>query len=215
MPRATFFNLPEEKRALILRVAMEEFAAHPFPRASVNRIVQRAGIAKGSFYQYFENKKDLLLYLLQIIGEEKLAYLRPVLERAGQEDFFALLREIYAAGIRFAQEHPLYVQIGRQLLASRNSPIYQEALARGMAVAHEIFERMIREAIQRGEVRDDLDVHLMAFLVASLSNLVVEYYSDHVATEYDERLLRIVDQFIELLRRGLTANRQKHEEEAR
>ncbi len=141
--------------------------------------------------------------------------LRPILERAGQEDFFALLREIFATGIRFAREHPLYVRIGRQLLASRSSPIYQEALTRGMAIAHEIFEGMIREAIRRGEVRDDLDVHLIAFLVASLSNLVVEYYNDHVAAEYDERLLRIVDQFIELLRRGLAADRRKHEEEAR
>lgn len=209
MPRATFFNLPEEKRALILRVAMEEFAAHPFPRASVNRIVKRAGIAKGSFYQYFEDKKDLLLYVLQIIGEEKLAYLRPVLERGNREDFFTLLRDLYIAGIRFAQEHPLYVQIGRQLLASRNSPIYQEALARGMAIAQEIFERMIQEAIRRGEVRDDLDVRLMAFLVASLNNLVVEYYTEHVASEYDERLLRVADQFIEFLRRGIGTNRQQ------
>ncbi len=207
MPKATFFNLPEDKRALIVRVAMEEFASHPFARVSINRIVKRAGIAKGSFYQYFEDKKDLLLYILQIIGEEKLAYLRPVLERIGQEDFFTLLRELYIAGIRFAQEHPLYVEIGRHLLASRNSPIYQDARARSMPIAYEIFERMLREAVRRGEVRDDLDVHLMTFLVASLNNLVVEYYTEHVAADYDERLLTVADQFIEFLRRGIAAGR--------
>ncbi|MCS7351980.1 MAG: hypothetical protein RMM10_10755, partial [Anaerolineae bacterium] len=63
---------------------------------------------------------------------------------------------------------------------------------------------------RRGEVREDLDVRLMAFLVASLNNLVVEYYTEHVASEYDERLLKVADQFIEFLRRGIGTDRQKH-----
>ena len=61
MPKETFFNLPEVKRGAILDAALEEFAAYPYDQASVNRIVARAGIPKGSFYQYFENKKDLYL----------------------------------------------------------------------------------------------------------------------------------------------------------
>ena len=53
MPKDTFFNLPEDKRALICKVALEEFGEYTFDQASINRIVAKAGIAKGSFYQYF------------------------------------------------------------------------------------------------------------------------------------------------------------------
>ena len=59
MPKITFFNLPDEKRQLILDIAIDEFAENDFANVSISRIVARAGIAKGSFYQYFEDKDDL------------------------------------------------------------------------------------------------------------------------------------------------------------
>ncbi len=58
MPRPTFFNLPAEKQEQVFRAAVEEFATHPYGAAAVNRIVARAGIAKGSFYQYLEDKGE-------------------------------------------------------------------------------------------------------------------------------------------------------------
>ena len=44
MPSATFYNLPEEKRERLLRAAREEFSRVPYESASVNRIIQSAGI---------------------------------------------------------------------------------------------------------------------------------------------------------------------------
>ena len=57
MPKDTFTNLPEEKRRHFLNIAIKEFAEHPYNTASISEIVRQAGIAKGSVYQYFENKK--------------------------------------------------------------------------------------------------------------------------------------------------------------
>jgi TetR/AcrR family transcriptional regulator len=54
MPKQTFFNLPDEKRDLITDVVIDEFADNDYDKVSISRIVQRAGIAKGSFYQYFD-----------------------------------------------------------------------------------------------------------------------------------------------------------------
>ena len=59
MPKDTFYNLPDEKRALIEDVAMREFATCGYDKASISRIVDTCGISKGSFYQYFLDKKDL------------------------------------------------------------------------------------------------------------------------------------------------------------
>lgn len=64
MPKNTFFNLPEEKREKILQCSKAEFSKFNFYSASINRIIKAAGISRGSFYQYFEDKEDLFIYLL-------------------------------------------------------------------------------------------------------------------------------------------------------
>lgn len=65
MPKQTFFNLPEQKRAKLLEAAEIEFTRVPFFEASIANIVKTAGISRGSFYQYFQDKDDLYFYLLE------------------------------------------------------------------------------------------------------------------------------------------------------
>lgn len=60
----TFLRLPEEKRTRFLDAAWEEFTRVPFSEVSINKIVLRARIPRGSFYQYFADKEDLFFYLL-------------------------------------------------------------------------------------------------------------------------------------------------------
>lgn len=64
VPSSTFFHLPEEKRENLLRCARNEFARVPYPDASINRIIHAAGIPRGSFYMYFEDKADLFHHIL-------------------------------------------------------------------------------------------------------------------------------------------------------
>lgn len=64
MPTDTFLKLSEEKRQKIIQAAKNEFARVTFSETSIKNIVEEAGIARGSFYQYFESKEDLLNYIL-------------------------------------------------------------------------------------------------------------------------------------------------------
>ncbi len=64
MPTSTFFNLPEEKKQKILKAANKEFARVPIEQVSIKNIVEDAEIARGSFYQYFEDKQDLFEYIM-------------------------------------------------------------------------------------------------------------------------------------------------------
>ena len=64
MPKQTFFNLPASKRNIFLGASKKEFTRAPLFEASIANIVRAAGIPRGSFYQYFEDKEDLYLYLL-------------------------------------------------------------------------------------------------------------------------------------------------------
>jgi AcrR family transcriptional regulator len=64
MPTKTFFNLPEEKRNKLLEAIHEELSRVPFAEVSINQIIKSADISRGSFYQYFKDKQDMLEYLL-------------------------------------------------------------------------------------------------------------------------------------------------------
>lgn len=64
MPTDTFMKLSEEKKQKVVKAAKKEFARVPFEETSIKNIVEEAGIARGSFYQYFESKEDLLTYII-------------------------------------------------------------------------------------------------------------------------------------------------------
>ena len=49
----------------IIKAAKKEFERVPFEQTSIKNIVEDAEIARGSFYQYFESKEDLLRIYLE------------------------------------------------------------------------------------------------------------------------------------------------------
>ena len=69
MPSDTFLRLNEDKKKKLLDASFKEFSLNNFNDASINRIIKEAGISRGSFYMYFEDKKDLYFYLLEQYGE--------------------------------------------------------------------------------------------------------------------------------------------------
>ena len=60
MIKSTFYNLPEEKRQRITDAIFNEFAGSSGERVSINNIIKNANISRGSFYQYFDDKVDLV-----------------------------------------------------------------------------------------------------------------------------------------------------------
>ena len=87
----TFLRLPEEKRRRFLDAAWAEFAGARFTDVSVNQIVRRAGIPRGSFYQYFSDKEDLFAYLLEEVRNHIKEEYRRILKANGGDIFQAQL----------------------------------------------------------------------------------------------------------------------------
>ena len=69
MPSDTWWNLDPRKREDILTAAVAEFAVHHYEDASLSALVKHVGIAKGSMYQYFTDKRELYDYLLHYAHE--------------------------------------------------------------------------------------------------------------------------------------------------
>ena len=203
VPKDTFFNLPEDKRSLICDVALDEFVEYPFDQASVNRIVANSGIAKGSFYQYFDDKKDLFFYLMGMITEEKINYLSPIIRNPDEHDIFTVIRELFLSGIQFAYEHPRYAAIGNKLLANKEATVYRELKVNRLPFSYAIFEPLIEEAVARGEVRADIDVQMLKYLITSMNVVIVEYCSEFYPQAIYESMIETADAFMDILKNGI------------
>ncbi len=110
MPKQTFINLPEEKRETIMNAAVEEFAEYGLENASTNRIVKNSGIAKGSFYQYFEDKQDVFMHLLDVIEKQELEFFKEQHPPSGNMDTFQYFRWMVKTGMEFGLDHPREIQ---------------------------------------------------------------------------------------------------------
>lgn len=65
MPTKTFLNLNSSKQIKLIDAAIFEFSNNNYYNVSINKIISKANIPRGSFYMYFKDKDDLFLYLIE------------------------------------------------------------------------------------------------------------------------------------------------------
>ena len=107
MPSERFLNLPQEKRDKISLAAMNEFCREPLESVSINRIIREAGISRGSFYTYFEDKQDVLSFLGEELHKRNDETMKECLNRQGG-DFFAAVDDFMERSLQFMREKDLF-----------------------------------------------------------------------------------------------------------
>lgn len=174
MPKQTFLNLPEEKRDIIINVAIDEFLEFGLENASTNRIVANSGISKGSFYQYFEDKQDVFMYLLSILEAEKLAFFENKRPPSMNMDTFDYFRWMIKTGMEFNSIRPRMTQaisrvlLGEGMYYGKNFADYRQKTIQALRM-------MIEQAIGRGEVDPSVDVDLAVMVMETWSNAISTY----------------------------------------
>lgn len=189
MPSERFLNLPEEKKKRIIGAALKEFARVSYDEISINRIIQDAGIPRGSFYQYFEDKADLQIYMLtgfrDCLKKETELYLKE--EKGDLFDFFRdALAEIVKAGMSetyinvcknvFSQlsyggpckGNEIFAKDGQllfeQIIHHMKDKYYKEYSIEKLTLVWEILLQLLKEAIVR------------IFLLEEPQSVVIEKY---------------------------------------
>ena len=94
MPTERFARLPAEKQESIRMAAISEFTRVPFEKVSINKIIQNADISRGSFYTYFEDKRDLLQYVFSDILMQAHQFCRESLCR-NKGNYWKMLEELF------------------------------------------------------------------------------------------------------------------------
>jgi AcrR family transcriptional regulator len=203
MPKDTFYNLAEEKRMKIYGAALDEFSNHPFKQASVNRIVKNAGIAKGSFYQYFKDKKDLYKYLIDEIYKKKITYLTPTMKNPFDMNFFDLLRDIYASGLKFAKDNPQLAKIGYHMLRDSGQEVFNEVIDEKKGEGIQIYKQILELGIKRGDIRSDINLDMSAYFLFQLGNSLSNDFIEFFDTGEENQVFNLVEGMIEMLKSGI------------
>jgi TetR/AcrR family transcriptional regulator len=212
MPKETFFNLPAEKREHITKIAIEVFGDKDYADVSISHIVARAGIAKGSFYQYFEDKDDLYGYLLDLIVQKKwemFSLEHPDPYRTG---IFRYLRWMLQAGVQFELSYPDLVRIGYRALSRSANP--QEIFGRYREQSFLFYRRLIETGKAQGDIEPELDDELLAFLLDAIFSTLGHYIMQRIAQREAEwrgketiseqpEVIRLFDQAIGILEHGI------------
>ncbi|MDR1764786.1 MAG: TetR family transcriptional regulator [Lachnospiraceae bacterium] len=125
MPTERFLRLSREKQEAIKSAAVEEFSNVPFEKVSINRIIRNAGISRGSFYTYFEDKRDILGFMIRDVKLQAFAFFRDRV-RSNGGDFWEAMEQFleYLMGV-IADNH--LFEIYRNFLVDPNMPAPFEA----------------------------------------------------------------------------------------
>src|ERR1700754_4059870 len=100
MPTVTWARVDPIRRAAVIEAAEAEFGAHGFSRGSLNVIARRAGVAKGSLFQYFADKRDLYAFIADVGSQRVRFYMGAgILERNPGGPSLAFLCHIMASWI--------------------------------------------------------------------------------------------------------------------
>lgn len=210
--RDTFLNLSADKQERVLNAALAEFADQGYHQASLNRLVARAGIAKGSLYQYFPNKEGIFRHIFQLALKLVRQTLVEVKETTRDEDLFTRLEKSLQAGVRFLKEHPRIYSLYLKIQFDRQMPFREEFLTAVRRHAGEYFGSLIRRARSRGELRPGLSEPAALFLLdavfdrflqaAAVPALDVTFNLHQTPAETIQQRIR---EIINLLREGLAA----------
>ena len=203
MPKETFFNLEEEKKERVFTAAIDEFAEHNYNEANLSRIIKAAGIPRGSFYQYFEDKEDLYKYIFQTITQQKLGYFGEELMNPKEISFIDLFRKLYKAGLSFAASNPKYIQITRRLMSDRGRDIFNKVIGEGLEVAKQYYKHYVEIDKKHGRIREEIDSDILAeFIMETTTNLSLTEFTSKDDFNLDHMIERM-EQFLLILEKGI------------
>ncbi|CEO21218.1 TetR/AcrR family transcriptional regulator [Paraclostridium sordellii] len=188
----TFENLSEEKKLRIINSAIEEFANKGYKRSTVDNIVSKAGISKGSIFQYFKNKERLYLYIcdyqIKIITDEVFKQ-----KENNGNDFFKLYKQAARVKFKILKKNP-YIFKFFKTLYSDDSQVAQKWLESILQNRNQLVLNFIGD-YDKSKFRDDLDIDMAVKAIELTFDGLSMKWMDKLSYEnYEKDLKRLFDE---------------------
>jgi AcrR family transcriptional regulator len=151
-------------RQQLLRAAEVVFGKRGFEGASISEITRRAGVAQGTFYIYFPDKKSVYVELVEELGRRLRNHLAEAVE--GLEDRLDVERAGLEAFFRFTRQHRSLYRLVRQaeFVDDRAFRSYYRSMAAPYAAG--LAEAMDAEQIRR------MDPEALAYCLMGIADFL-------------------------------------------
>ena len=155
-----------DKEAAILEAGRQLFLRHGVRRTRVEEICRAAGVSKRTFYLRFRNREDLATRVLDLLVNESQRRIEAIL--AAEMPIEDKVRAIIAAKSHLAAEasEELYHE-----LMTDDSALGELARQRQRDWDERV-RRFYREAQARGQIRQDIDVDLLMFMLVRAREII-------------------------------------------
>jgi AcrR family transcriptional regulator len=146
----------ERTRRRLLELAIAHFGSKGFRATSVSEIARAAGLTQAAVYAYFSNKEEFFIAAVDADATSLIAESRAAVAGTPIRQFIpAWIVELFSR----LDRHPL----ARRVLAGQEPEVVARLIELpALAAATAQFERELREAQARGEVRADVDARRIA-----------------------------------------------------
>ncbi len=181
MPTNIFNKLKDEKRELITRVLIDEYCNKRFEDVNIANIVQSANIARGSFYQYFDDLEDAYIYTLGVVMKSVIEQNINELNINDEQIFLEQIKEIHekrAYEIMYGQKSKTEYMLMRQVknspkgleLFSKNTnlifvpnEIINESMNKEFVIIIDVVKLIIKESIYQLFLLDNFEKSIFEF----------------------------------------------------
>jgi AcrR family transcriptional regulator len=167
VPKDTFYNLSNEKKKRIFDAAVKEFSTRRFSEASLNQIMKAARIPWGSFYQYFNDKTDIFVLVLEKIATEIKAIEQKNMVDYSNCDALTQFANKLASVIELNNSKPEYVRI--TMIQSKESDPFVKKFFELQEEHKQAVIKLFERDKQRGLIREDVDAAAVIDMVYLLS----------------------------------------------
>lgn len=100
-----FFSLPIEKQQAIINAGYRVFSQNSYKNSPMSEIADAAGISKSLLFHYFDNKKELYLFLWEKCAQITIEYLTQY-DCYGQKELFESMERGMRAKMEIIRLYP-------------------------------------------------------------------------------------------------------------
>lgn len=216
--KKTFLNLKPERQEEILKTALIEFTRNDYKSASLTSIVKSLKLAKGSFYRYFNSKKELYIFLIDFAGRKRYEDIDELVNNI-PETIEDLLIENFRKKIEFDKQYPLYSGFLYRVMLDWNT---DELGDLQITMKNQILEKttnILEIFKEKGKLSHHYDISAMAFSILNIQIGIYEYLTLKYKTNFlknvvegkpvfnlkDEEVMHVVQSFAGILSNGINA----------
>ncbi|MBL4930552.1 TetR/AcrR family transcriptional regulator [Clostridium paridis] len=167
-----FDKLNDDKKNKIIQAAIREFADKGYMAASTNNIVKEADISKGALFNYFDNKKNLYLYVTDYAIEYYLNYMMDKI-KINNPDIFQRILEWQELKISISTENPIVYKFFASVFINTPEELKSDIDERYKRLK-EYSEKLTLKDIDLSLFRDDIDKQKALEIIAMALNGILE-----------------------------------------